>query len=117
MTENEQVSKNAAVDLNQIVEEERAKRVQAENYAKALVAEFASCNDFDEVRQKFRDEIKNIAPQALTNIVNMANYAESESVRASLNKWILEWAMSDKIDGSDNELKTFLQSIKSAPSV
>lgn len=109
------VSKNAAVSLQAIIEEERSKRVAAENMAQSLVEEFTSCNDFDEVRNTFRDKIKEIAPMAIVNIVNLMNTADSESVRASLNKWVLEWAMSEKIDGSDSELRAFMKSLAKEP--
>ena len=111
MTEEPDVSKNAAVSLQAIIEEERDKRVAAENLAQSLVEEFTSCNDFDDVRNKFRDKIKEIAPFALVNIVNMMNNADSESVRANLNKWVLEWAMNDKIDTNGNELQALLKGL------
>lgn len=112
MTDNEKASNTAASLLQQTLDEERAKRVKAENYAQALVEEFTSCSDFDEVRKTFRDKVKEFAPQALINIVTLANGAESESVRANLNKWIIEWAMSDKIEGGDGELRQFLKGLQ-----
>lgn len=102
---------NAVLTLQQVLAEEREKRVAAEEYAKALVEEFTACSDFEEVRQKFRDKIKEIAPQALINIVRLANTAESESVQANLNKWILEWAMSDRIDGTSSDLNNLLKKL------
>ena len=117
MDENTNVSANAAVSLQAIIEEERTKRVEAENLAQSLVEEFTSCNDFDEVRNTFRDKIKELAPMAIVNIVQLMNNADSESVRANLNKWVLEWAMSEKIDGSDSELKTFLKDLQKQPPV
>lgn len=116
MTDQEK-SALAANTLQEIVNEERRKRVEAENFAKALQEEFASCNEFDDVRKLFREKIKEFAPQALINIVSMANGAESESVRASLNKWVLEWAMSDKIDGSNDEISNLLKALKKDPSI
>lgn len=112
---NAQVATSAAIDLQQIIEEERTKRIEAENYTKALIEEFTSCNGFEEVRNKFREKIKEHAPAALVNIVNLANNAESESVRANLNKWILDWAMSDKIDNSGSELNGLLNELRKQP--
>lgn len=112
MTDNTKIQNGAAASLQQIIEQEREKRIEAENFAKALVEEFTSCNDFDEVRQKFREKIRDVAPRALINIVDLADNAESESVKASMNKWILEWAMSDKIDGGDSELKNLLKGLE-----
>lgn len=115
MTENEQTQLSAAEMLQQVVTEEREKRIAAENYAQALVEEFTACNDFEEVRQKFRDRIREFAPQALINIIRLANGAESESVQANLNKWVLDWAMNDKITGGDSELQNLLKAIKKEP--
>lgn len=104
--------KKAANLLQQIVEEQQAKIDEQEQYMKALVEEFTSCSDFDDVRKKFREEIKRFAPAALVNIINLSNNAESESVRANLNKWVLEWAMSDKIDTQGSELAGLLKELK-----
>lgn len=106
---------NAAANLQAIIEEERQKRVDAENMMQALIQEFSSCSDFDDVRQKFRDKIKEFAPAALVNIIRLANTAESESVQANLNKWILEWAMSDKIDGTQGEIANLIKQLQSQP--
>lgn len=106
---------NAALSLQQIVEEERSKRIEAENMAQALIEEFSSCSDFDDVRKIFRDKIKEFAPAALINIMSLANSAESESVRASLNKWVVEWAMSDKIDNAGSELGDLLKKLQNQP--
>lgn len=107
----DKVSENAAVNLQKIVEQERAKRIQAEEMSKALVEEFTGCNDFDDVRQKFKEKIKEIAPQALINVVELMNTAESESVRSSLNKWVLEWTMNDKIDGTKDDIANLLKEL------
>lgn len=107
--------KRAANLLQQVVDEQQAKIEEQDKYMKALVEEFSSCGDFDDVRKKFREEIKKFAPAALVNIMNMANNAESESVRANLNKWVLEWAMSDKIDTQGSELAGLLKELKTKP--
>lgn len=108
-------STNAALNLQAIIDQERKRADDAEKLAKSLVEEFTSCSDFDDVRQKFREKIKDIAPQALVNIVTLMNGAESESVRANLNKWVLEWAMSDKIDASGSELAQLLKGLQATP--
>lgn len=106
---------NAAVSLQQVVDEQQQKLKEKEDYIKALVEEFTQCSDLDEARATFRNKIKEFAPQALVNIINLAMTAESESVRASLNKWVLDWTMSDKIDSSGSELTTLLNQLKAKP--
>lgn len=104
-------SQNAAISLQQVVDEQQRKLKEQQDYIQALVEEFTNCDDFEDVRIKFRDEIKKFAPTALVNIINLANNAESESVQASLNKWIVEWVMSDKIDATGSELTKLLKGI------
>lgn len=115
MSEQPTTSVSSVAALQAILEEEKQRRIDAENMAQALVEEFRTCGDFEEVRTKFRDKVKEFAPAALINIINMANGAESESVRASLNKWIIEWAMSDKIDNPGGELAGLLNKLKKQP--
>lgn len=107
-----QVAQKAAINLQQVVDEERAKRAEAESYAKALIEEFANVNDFDEARSAFKNKLKDYAPKAIINIIGLAEGAESESVRAGLNKWILDWVMSDKVDGSNEDLSKLLKELK-----
>lgn len=112
MSEDQHISKKAAESLQDILDDERKRREEAEKNLKALVEEFTSCNDFDDVRKKFREKVAEIAPVALTNIIQLMNNAESESVRAGLNKWVLEWAMSEKIEGKDSDLQKFLKELQ-----
>lgn len=105
-------SKSAAINLQAIIDEERRKRQELEDANKALIEEFTSCNDFDDIRKLFKEKLKEVAPTAILNIVRLANYADSESVQANLNKWILEWVMSDKIDGSTSEIATLLKDLQ-----
>jgi uncharacterized coiled-coil protein SlyX len=109
MDENRQ--KAAATNLQQIVADQQAKIEEQQKYMEALVSEFSECRDLEAVRTKFRDKVTEFAPAALVNIISLANNAESESVRGSLNKWIIEWAMNDKIDGQASELKKLLEGI------
>lgn len=110
-----EIQNEAATNLQAIIEEERQKRIDAENMSQALIEEFRSCNDFDDVRTLFKDKVREIAPQALINITMLMNTAESESVKANLNKWVLEWAMSDKIDGSGSEISKLIDQLKKNP--
>jgi hypothetical protein len=110
-----EIQNQSAINLQAIIEDERQKRIDAENMSKALIEEFRSCSDFDDVRTKFKEKIREIAPQALINITNLMTTAESESVRANLNKWVLEWAMSDKIDGSGSEISKLIDQLKKNP--
>lgn len=104
--------KSAATQLQQVVAEQENKLKEQEKYMKALVEEFTSTSDFEEVRQKFREKLKEFAPAALINIINLANNAESESVRANLNKWVLDWAMSDKIENTGSDLAKLLKDLQ-----
>lgn len=108
-------SKEAVASLQAVLEEERQRRKEAEANTKALIEEFTSCNDFDEVRKKFKERIKDFAPQALSEMMSLCTTAESESVRASMCKWFVEWAMSDKLDSSSNEIGDLLKQLKRQP--
>lgn len=102
--------------LQAIIDDERKKRESAERMAQAVIEEFSNCHDFDDFRDTFRKQLKVFAPDALINIITMAaDINVSDSTRAGLNKWIVEWAMSDKIDGSGSELKDLLTTLKKSP--
>lgn len=88
----------------------RAKEEELDNTRKALQSEFAAANDPDKVANAARNAIRDIMPDAVIQMKTLVNYAESESVRASLAKFIIATGL-DKTkfeDGSSSDLKDLL---------
>lgn len=82
-------------------------------YQQALEAEFKLKTDVDpdNVNEYTQEFFKANAYSAAAQIVHLANFAESETVRASMSKYIVEAARDDE-KGSENPLNAILEGLK-----
>lgn len=91
----------------------RAREEELERTRKALAEEFADANDPDAIAKVARNAIKRIMPKAITQMEQLIEYAESESVRASLARFVIAAGL-DKTkfeDSSSSELKELLKQL------
>lgn len=83
-------------------------------YHKAIEEEFKGVDSTNpEVARKAKDKVIELVPHAGTTVHWLIQHAESESVRATLSKWVLQVAMADAaVTGKDDELTKFIESLR-----
>ena len=102
--------------LNEELESERAKSAELERSKQALIEEFNKANTHDEVLEAAQKGIKDLLPKAILQMGHLLQYAESESVRASLSKYITDTVITHKIEGEGtSEIKTLLKQLANNP--
>jgi hypothetical protein len=91
----------------------QAKEEELEKTRKALQQEFSQANDPDEVANVARNAIREIMPDAVMQMKTLVNFAESESVRASLARFIIATGLDKNKfeDGSNSDLKDLLKQL------
>lgn len=98
--------------LQEELEKERKAREDAEAANKALVEEFAKANTPDEVLEVAQKGIKDLLPSAIGTMRHLLEYSESDSVKASLSKYITESVLTHKVEGDgNNEIKELLKQL------
>lgn len=103
--------------LKQEIERLRTRERELEDSRKALQQEFAKANDPESVVKTAREAIRDIIPDAVIQLKTLINHAESESVRASLSKFVISAGL-DKgkfEDDSGSELKDLLAKLSQEP--
>lgn len=98
---------------------ERLKRERDEEAKarRALIQEFSNAADADDIARKARNAIRDLMPDAIIEAQKLIKYAESESVRASLSKFVISVGL-DKAkfeDDSAGELKKLFENMSEAP--
>ena len=91
----------------------RRKEEENEKTLKALHEEFANANDPDAIAQVARKAIVDTMPQAIATMRELVEHAESESVRASLARFVVAAGL-DKSkfeDSSSSDLKELLKQL------
>lgn len=98
--------------LQQALEAERNKSQQLANDKKALVEEFSKAGSYEEQLELAKKALKDILPKAIETVNELIISGESESVRASLSKYILDSVLSGKLDKStDAEVAGLLRAL------
>jgi hypothetical protein len=77
----------------------------------ALREEFANANDPEQVSQVARKAIIDIMPLAITQMRTLIEYAESESVRASLSRFVIACGL-DKSKFEDSSTESLAALVK-----
>jgi hypothetical protein len=104
-------------DSARILQEELARLAKKEDELdktrKALQSEFAKATNPDDIANVDRNAIRDIMPDAVMQLKTLINYAESESVRASLSKFVIATGLDkSKIeDGSSSDLNELLKQL------
>lgn len=104
-------------DSARILQEELARLKKKEddldNTRQALQQEFAKATNPDDIANVARNAIRDIMPDAVMQLKTLINYAESESVRASLSKFVIATGLDkSKIeDASSSDLNRLLEQL------
>lgn len=92
------------------VTREELKRSEREK--KALVAEFAAADTYEDTLRIAKEAIADMLGLAITTTKQLLANAESESVRASLSKYVMDTVISGKLDdATDESLSKILQEL------
>lgn len=99
-----------AMDPNEIaaqlkieLEKERARIQQLQDDKDTLIAEFTNITNFDDAKAEVQKRVKDdLLPSALIQLDMLMNNADSESVRASIAKWVAELVITGKVDTAGN---------------
>lgn len=98
--------------LQEELENERKAREDAEATNRALIEEFSKANTHDEVLEVAQKGIKDILPDAITQIRHLVKYSDSDSVRAGLSKYIVDTVLTHKVEGEGNsEIKELIRQL------
>lgn len=84
--------------LQQALEAERIKSERLEIDKAALVAEFSKAGTYAEQLEIAKEAIKAILPTAIATLEDLISNANSESVRASLSKYVMDAVLSGSLD-------------------
>lgn len=97
------------------VEKERADRAEAEK--KAIYEEFSKAGDDKEKAiETARTFLASSLPDAILQIRHLMQTSESDSVRASLSKFVVTSVLDHKLEDRENtELKALLTQLQQAP--
>lgn len=96
--------------LQQALVAEQAKVQQLAQANRALIEEFSKADTYEEQLEIAKKAIKDILPKAIETVNELIISGESESVRASLSKYVLDSVLSGKLDKSaDNEIAGLLR--------
>jgi len=101
--------------LKQEIARLRAKELSQQETIEALKSEFADAVDSEAISRTARKAIRDLMPQAIVQMGMLINNAESESVRASLSRFVIAVGLDKaKIEDSDSqELRTLLKDLAS----
>lgn len=97
--------------LQDEIERLRQKEAKQAETLKALQEEFADANDPEAIVIKARKAIKDLMPVAITQMGILIEHAESESVRASLSKFVVAAGL-DKSKFEDDSSSTLQELLK-----
>lgn len=101
-----------ASELARLLEEERLKSERLAKDNQALKEEFAKAETYEETVEVARKGIANMLELAVTTAENLLLNAESESVRASLSKYVIDTVVSGKLDAQpEGEIKNLLKKL------
>jgi|ERR1043166_4664172 hypothetical protein len=106
-------------DSAKLLQEELARvnkeRDDLEKARKALQEEFAQASDHGDVVKKARNAIRDLMPDAIMQMHTLLKTAESESVRASLARFIVATGLDKQKfeDDSQTELKELIKELSS----
>lgn len=91
----------------------RAREEETERTRKALLEEFSKANDPDEVANVARNAIRDLMADAVLQMGFLINHAESESVRASLSKFVVATGLDKNKfeDQSSSDLRELLKQL------
>ena len=99
-----------AHELQRIIDEQRAINVQLMQDKKALTEEFAKASTYDETVEVARKGIANMLELAVTTAERLLANATSESVQASMSKFVIETVISGKLDMQpEGEIKNLIK--------
>ena len=101
-----------ASELGKLLEKERNRVTELEANNRALVAEFSKADSYEDTLKIAREAIKDILPLAITTVKSLIASADSESVRASLSKYVMDTVLSNKLDsGSNSDVADLLKNL------
>lgn len=99
-----------ATELQRIIDEQRASYEQLVKDKNALAEEFAKAGTYDETVDVARKGIANMLELAVTTAERLLANATSESVQASMSKFVIETVISGKLDQQpEGEIKNLIK--------
>jgi hypothetical protein len=99
-----------ATELQRIIDEQRVINDQLTKDKNALAEEFAKAGTYDETVDVARKGIAEMLELAVTTAKNLLVNATSESVQASMSKFVIETVISGKLDiQPEGEIKNLLK--------
>lgn len=100
-----------AADAYELSVQNELNKVRA--YRKSLEEEFANANPDDPATaEKARNKMLELVPAAGETIAHLLNFAQSESVRASLAKYVFDHAIGkDKVVSSEDALDKLVRDL------
>lgn len=101
--------KDVAANLNAALAEQTERANRAEADKQAIISEFAKAGTRDEAIEKARDFIEESLPEAIITLRSLMASSDSDSVRASAAKFVVQTVIDRKLEsGENNEIKDLL---------